>query len=294
MNLERALALAVGDHGRTRDVVFREAGVELRCRVNEDNLWVAVKDVLLLGEYERAGIRLRDASGIVVDAGAHVGLFALLASVHARQVVALEAHPDNHALLEANIARNLRSNVVARRKALWSSDGTTTFVEGPDTSAGSVVRGRGGRQLTVPSVRLDSIFEETGPIDLLKLDVEGAEFDVLDATSDEALLLTRAIVGELHLEDRAERLEPLVDRLRSLGFTTTVRRPPVYYWSESMQALWRNRRRIRGEARLRLTVPAIYTVVALVDPLIQVRERLGGTDFAFIYARQAIGTERGG
>ena len=72
-------------------MAFREEGVELRCTVNEDNLWIAVKDNLLLAEYEREGVSLRDVSGVVVDAGAHVGVFSLLASVHARSVVAIEA-----------------------------------------------------------------------------------------------------------------------------------------------------------------------------------------------------------
>ena len=293
MNLERSLALIVGDHGRTRDVVFREAGIELRCRVNEDNLWGAVKDVLVLGEYERSGIALRNVSGVVVDAGAHAGLFALLVSAHAQKVVALEAHPDNVEVLEENVARNRRDNVDARHAALWSVDGTVTFVEGPVTSAGSILA-RGGRPHVVPSVRLDSVLAETGPIDLLKLDIEGAEFDVLDAASDETLRQTGAIVGELHLDGRAERVEPLVDRLRSLGFSATVRRPPIWHWAESMRALWRNRRRLRGEARLRLAVPAVYTVVALGDPVLGLRNRLDGGELAFIYASRAAGDRRRG
>ena len=281
--LQRALALLLADRGRIRDVVFREAGVELRCRVNEDNLWGAVKDNLILGEYERNGIGLQDLRGVVVDAGAYVGLFTLLASVHAQEVVALEAHPDNVALLRENVGRNRRTNVVVRHSALWSTDGTTSFGDGPATSAGSVFA-EGGKQLSVPSLSLDSLIASTGPVDLLKLDVEGAEFDILDAASEESLSQVRAIVAELHLEARSERLSPTLARLRALGFTVAVRRPPIYFWRESMQALWRNRRRLRREVRLRLAVPVLYTLVALGDPVFHLRRRLEGDELAFLYA----------
>ena len=160
VNLERAVALLIGDHGRVRDVAFREGGVELRCRVPEDNLWGAVKDVLVLGEYERSGIRLEEATGVVVDAGAHVGLFSLLASTRARSVLAFEARPENVALLEENVARNGRSNIAARHAAVWTVDGTTSFAEGDQTSSGSVLAEDERRSTHRPcgQARLDSRF----------------------------------------------------------------------------------------------------------------------------------------
>jgi FkbM family methyltransferase len=284
--LTRTLGLLVGDRGRIRDVSFVEGGIEFRCRVNEDNLLGCREDNLLLGEYEREGIQLPDFSGVVVDAGAHVGLFTLLASAHARQVVAIEAHPDNYELLEDSIEGNQRGNVVAQHSALWSTNGTTSFVEGPATSAGSVL-GEGGRRISVPSVTLDSVIASTGPVDLLKLDVEGAEFDVLDSASDETLRQVATIEGELHLTARGDRLFPTMARLRAPGFTVAVRRPPIFHWRESMRALWRNRRRLRRDVRLRLSVPALYSIVALGDPLLHLRERLDGESLAFIYTMRA-------
>ena len=106
---------------------------------------------------------------------------------------------------------------MAEHAALGSVDGTAFFEEGPISSAGSLVAGDDGR-LAVPSRTLDSVLASTGPIDLLKLDVEGAGFDVLGAASDETLGQIGAIVGELHLESRADELEPLAGRLRALGF----------------------------------------------------------------------------
>ena len=105
-------SLAIGvEHGRSCS--GEEGGVYFRCKVNEDSLWGAVKDNLVLAEYEREGVRLQALSGVVLDAGAHVGTFALLASVHAKRVVALEAHPENYSMLQHNISRNHTTNVIS-------------------------------------------------------------------------------------------------------------------------------------------------------------------------------------
>jgi FkbM family methyltransferase len=260
---EGAVASFIGDRGRVRSVVFREGGREFRARVNEDNLWGAVKDNLVLAEYERAGIRLEDARGVVIDAGAHVGIFSLLASAHARAVVALEAHPANFALLAANLEANRVESVDARQRALWSEQGRLDLVEGPQSGAGSVLGGE-GRTIPVEAETLDSIVAETGPVDLLKLDIEGAEFEVLESASDETLRQISAVVAELHLEGRQARLAPTVNRLRRSGFSVVVSRPPSADWHESMRALIRTRRRLRAEARLRLAVIVLYGLAAVL------------------------------
>lgn len=280
----KVLALFVGDRGRIRTVGFREGTREFQARVNEDNLWIAVKDNLVLGEYERFGIELDGLRGVVVDAGAHVGIFSLLASAHVETVLAFEAHPENFALLSENVARNGSHNVEPRNCALWLERGEVEFVEGEETSSGSIVGGQ-GRTFAVEAETLDSIVAASGPVDLLKLDIEGAEFDVLDHASDATLRQISAVVAELHLEGRAQRLAPTLDRLRRSGFTVTLRHPPIAYWRETMRAVLRNRRRLHGERRLRLAVLVVYTLVALAAPLIQARSKGEQRDeLMFLYA----------
>jgi FkbM family methyltransferase len=281
---DRVVALLIGDRGRVRSVSFREGSRAFRARVNEDNLWGAVKDNLVLAEYERAGIRLEGAHGVVIDAGAHVGLFSLLASAHARTVVALEAHPSNFALLAANVADNEAENVDARQRALWSEQGSVDLVEGPQSGAGSILGGE-GRAITVVADTLDSIVAETGPVDLLKLDIEGAEFAVLEHASDETLHRIGAIVAELHLEGQQERLAPTLDRLRESGFAVVVRRPPSAHWRESMHAVLRSRSRLRRELRLRLAVVALYSLIAALRPVW--KPEATDDELLFLYATRA-------
>jgi FkbM family methyltransferase len=275
----RALALLLGDRGRLTTVEFREGEREFQARVSEDNLWGAVKDNLVLGEYERFGIELRGLGGVVVDAGGHVGLFSLLVSAHAGRVLTLEAHPANFALLTENVARNEARNVEPRHRALWRENGHVQLVEGAETSSGSIVGGR-GTTFEVEAETLDFIVAASGPVDLLKLDIEGAEFDVLEHASDATLRQISAVVAELHLEGQVERLAPTVERLRRSGFTVVVRRPPIAYWRETMRALLRNRGRLRGRLRLRVAVLVLYSLVALARPF----AGQGQPELVFLYA----------
>jgi FkbM family methyltransferase len=276
----KLLAALIGDRGRTRTIAFREGGREFRAQVNEDNLWGAVKDNLVLGEYERCGIDLAEPRGVVVDAGGHVGLFSLLASAHAGKVVTLEPDSRNFELLSENLARNAAANVEPRHCALASESGNVGFVERNRTSAGSIVVAEEGSRF-VDAVSLDAIVEETGPVDLLKLDIEGAEFDVLDGASEETLRQVAAVAAELHLDEQADRLAPTVERLRSSGFAVSVRRPPIAYWRESVRALFRYRGRLRGGLRLRLAVLVAYTLAAVLRPS---SRRAGDDELMFLYA----------
>jgi hypothetical protein len=63
-----------GASGNIDPVVFNEESRTLNCLVPDDSLWIAVKDDLLLTEYERCGIHISDCKGTVADASAHVGL----------------------------------------------------------------------------------------------------------------------------------------------------------------------------------------------------------------------------
>jgi FkbM family methyltransferase len=70
----------------------------------------------------------------------------------------------------------------------------------------------------VPTTTLEKLFEETGwdEIDLLKIDIEGSEWEVLDSTSNHIFEITNKFLLEYHIPN--ERLYGVVDRMRNLGF----------------------------------------------------------------------------
>ena len=125
---------------------------------------------------------------VIVDVGGHVGYYSLLA---ARQVgptgkvYTFEPEPSNHKLLLGNIERNGYTNIVAMRKGVSNFVGTMPlFLTALDNGRHSAYqhglpeRGR----ITIETTTLDAFLESVGwpRVDLVKVDVEGAEADVLE------------------------------------------------------------------------------------------------------------------
>ena len=115
------------------------------------------------------------------DIGANVGFYTLLFAELVRadgKVFAFEPFPENVGLLRRHVAINSYSNVRIIPSAVGNFDGETGFVPGPNASMGHITS---GGQVRVPCSRLDTLLA-AGDIDtpdLIKIDVEGAEADVL-------------------------------------------------------------------------------------------------------------------
>ncbi len=161
----------------------------------------------------------------VLDCGANVGLASLFFKRRYPQarVTAYEADPALFSMLDRNLKTNGAGDVQTVHAALWTSTGHLTFqCEGSDSGMIAILPGAvAGESRTVPSLRLRDIIA-AGPVDLLKLDIEGAEDAVL-ADCEPVLDRVRAIVMDLHEFDPAVRIEPRVlARLTRLGFTYAV------------------------------------------------------------------------
>lgn len=161
----------------------------------------------------------------VLDCGANIGLasLAILRCFPSARITAFEADPTLAAMLRRNLAANGAGAVDVIAAAVWSSSGVLRFrADGADSGAVEAVAADTlGTVIEVPSVRLrDWIVRE--PIDLLKLDVEGAELDILEDCAD-ALSQVAAIQMEVHDLDPGRRLLPrCLLLLERAGFSYTL------------------------------------------------------------------------
>ena len=145
-----------------------------------------------------------------VDVGANMGYFSLLwAGVNPNgRAIAFEAAPRNVAMIEKNIAANhLTDRVTLVPKAAGDRSGTISFDIGPaeQTGWGGISPADSATTIDVPVVRIDEELPNM-PIDVLKIDVEGADTWVLRGC--EALLKARQI-GLIFFEQHTERMEKL-------------------------------------------------------------------------------------
>ena len=141
---------------------------------------------------------------VIVDLGANCGLASKWFSMRYPTARVIAFEPNELACRTA--VRNLpERSVSVRCAAAGAADGTIELWTRPGQSWGSSVLGSWGIQVTpsadhkvdpVASVSLDSMLDELGHIDLLKIDIEGAEYDVLRACS--RIDDVGCIIGEFH------------------------------------------------------------------------------------------------
>ena len=284
--VDRLIASLIGARGDVREVRFSEGGNKYIAYVPDDSLWGAIKDVLILSEYERASICLSRYTGVVVDAGAHVGLFTLRVSAHAQKVIALEPHPANRKLLEENLALNDAAGVTVIPKALWPSREGALLADGLHSGANSLLRATGETR-AVPTITLGDVVSRVGGIDLLKLDIEGAEFPVLHECEEEGLRNITAVVAELHFSSE-DQLVDLELRLRRAGFHVTILDPPSSYWRESITRVVRRWRNVQGLTRLKTVVLLLYTLGALWGLVRPASAGSSSAGLKFLYATRPV------
>jgi FkbM family methyltransferase len=146
----------------------------------------------------------------IIDAGANIGLSALFFALEHPQsrIICFEPEPRNYELLRRNIEQNqLQQRVDCRQLALSDHEGvlvlyTQSNMSGGDVGASSSREARlhyhaeqSIASCEVPCGRLSPFLSE--PVDLLKLDVEGAEAAVFPEIS-EAFGNVRALIMEYH------------------------------------------------------------------------------------------------
>jgi len=153
------------------------------------------RQVMLDAEYE---FQLSAEPKTIVDAGAHIGLASLWFANRYPDatIIAIELEPANYEMLRRNTAHC--PNVHAVHAALWAKDEPVHLTDPGRGSWGFVASTNGSGQ-PVPAVTIAGLMETFGleRIDLLKLDIEGAERDVL-TESGAWLPHVEAVVAELH------------------------------------------------------------------------------------------------
>lgn len=154
-------------------------------------------------------IDLANPGGLMVEVGANIGYFSLLwASLNeCNQVYAFEPSLRNLAFLRDNIAMNdLGKQIVVLPVAAGQGTSVAHFDIGPEeqTGWGGIALASHGRTMPVVVVKLDDLFDQQ--IDILKIDVEGADTWVLEGAQR---LLRAKKIKRIFYEQNQPRLSAL-------------------------------------------------------------------------------------
>jgi len=120
-----------------------------------------------------------------VDVGANIGSH----TIHGARLVggegkvfSIEADPETFDLLRKNVRSNRISNARLLNRCVCDKQGEVIFNVDSNSARSSLVR-QGASQIVLPADRLDDLLPSGLTVDLLKVDVEGAEYLVLKGAS---------------------------------------------------------------------------------------------------------------
>jgi FkbM family methyltransferase len=149
----------------------------------------------------------------IVDAGANVGYATLFFAERYPSAKILSIEPDgaNCALFRRNLAGF--SNVVLIQAALWSKC-TPLLIENPN-DASCALRVVEANQMTssaIPGRDVPAIIDALGlrPIDILKVDIEGAERQVFSEGTEQWIDQVQTLVIETHGPDAAQIVDTVM------------------------------------------------------------------------------------
>lgn len=200
-------ALAKGKLPAPQKVQLRQYELQFMIRSFMD-IW-SIKETFYDRFYERFGFPLVDGWS-VVDIGAGIGEFTVFAAAlyPSCRVVGFEPFPESFSLLQENLRLNHTTNVRVFSTAVSGKKGDLLL----DFSGGEPLQIQGLQQargeaspasqafIPVRSVTLDEALKEAGikTCDLLKLDCEGAEYEILFQAPDSVWQGIQRIVMEYH------------------------------------------------------------------------------------------------
>lgn len=164
--------------------------------------------------------RLLPSGGAFWDVGAHIGFFSLIASRlvgDEGEVHAFEPNPPGRARLESHVTKNAARNVVVHPEAVAAIAGRAVLRSCGSSSMSSLVAE--GTGIDVDCTTLDDIRARVGRPDVVKIDVEGAELDVLAGGQDLLARDTPTLIVEFHSEDNLRRAEALLPSYKGSRLT---------------------------------------------------------------------------
>ena len=199
--------------------------LDYKIRINDGpNFYILYKDIFINRIYHFEAQR---PDPLILDCGSNIGM-SILYSKHAyplARVIGFEPDPAVFSYLQENVSLNSLKDVQLVQAALSPQEGNMTFYA--DGKYGSYLAEHVPGDIPerwvkckVPCVRLQNYLTE--PVDFLKMNIEGAEWEVLADSEDQIRQVREMVIEYHHLPGLPRTLHKILGLLHRQGFDYLV------------------------------------------------------------------------
>ena len=213
-------------------VDIRLGNVTVTCR--DETMDKEISRKVIEGEcYREMNLRKAD---VLLDGGANIGAFSLWAYKKAASIIALEPEINNYTLLRRNLESNGVSNVAPMLGAIVGNNDRYrqlyVNLQRNQSSHSFLVR-RGRNEQLTECQNINAIIAKYG-ITAIKLDVEGAELEILNAITEKKWENIRSLALEYHfnaLRDKDHKLYYKMIKMLKTHFEHVHHIKPQKHWT---------------------------------------------------------------
>ncbi|WP_016991060.1 FkbM family methyltransferase [Flavobacterium sp. ACAM 123] len=157
---------------------------------------------------------------VIIDCGANMGLSVLYFSKKHPNAEIIAFEPDESVLpfLEKNIQSQKINNVKLHKKAVWTEETHLKFYT--DNGLGGRIEKKYENQVPkiIKTLRLRDFLDTQNPIDMLKMDIEGSEYEVLIDCEDMLCNVGHIFIEYHSIYDEEQHLEDILNIVKRQGF----------------------------------------------------------------------------
>lgn len=208
-----------------KKVVYNKKQIEIT--MNSDADQSVFSEIFHEREYKMLEPVIMKAKSPIIDIGAHAGMFSIYCSAlnPKMQIFAYEPDEDNFSAMKYNLQLNNVKNVTAKNVAIGGKIEQRTLYISNDSHNHSLLSAEAagdfsGEEKLVNVVTFERILEQNrlASVSLVKMDCEGAEFEILENLSAEAFAVVENFYVECHRYTYEMNPKKLQDIFQKHGF----------------------------------------------------------------------------
>lgn len=162
-------------------------------------------------------------NAVILDCGANIGIGTLYFAINYPDSSIHAFEPDQFIfeLLQKNVTDNQLHNIVLHNDAVWIDNCTLSFSN--KGSEASQIDASGQSATKVKAIRLSNFLSNFDKIDFVKMDIEGAEYEVIKDCADQLYKIENLFLEYHGTSSETEKLSTLLNIVKNAGFKVYIK-----------------------------------------------------------------------